>query len=141
MGDVATLKSALISKITTATGITPTAWAGEEKAFSSTHPAIFIQWAGALTQENEEIGAVSYVMDTVFVVLVATEDGATAGDVQAAATLEQIRKALNGVEIGGLGVANPYAGEFGGSKTESLIDVHAGVYLYGQAWTVQQVIC
>lgn len=140
MGDIATLKSALITKITTATGITPAAWAGEEKALASTHPAIFLQWGGGIVQPNQEIGAVSYVMETVFMVLVSTEDGATDGDVQAAVYLEQIRAALNGVEIGSLGVANPFSGEFPGGKTESLVDVHAGVYLYGQAWVIEQVI-
>lgn len=140
MGDIATLKSALISKIATATGLTPTAWAGEEKALATTRPAVFLQWGGGIVQANQEIGAVSYVMDTVFVVLVSTEDAATDGDVQAAVILEQVRAALNGVEIGGLGVANPFFGEFSGGKTESLIDVHAGVYLYGQAWVIEQVI-
>ena len=140
MGDIATIKTDLISKITTATGITPTAWAGEEKAFSGTHPAIYVQWRGAVTQANQEIGAISYVMDTVFVVLVTTEDTATDGDVAAATLLEQCRAALNGVEIAGIAVANPFTGEYPGQKTESLIDVHAGVYLYGQAWSIEQVI-
>jgi phage gp37-like protein len=138
MGDVATLKSALISKITAATGVVPVAWAGEEKALSSVAPAIFVQWAGGVSGPNQEIGAVSYAKETVFLVLVLTADGTTDGDVQAATYLDQIRAALNGVEIGSIGVANPYP-EYGGGKTEALIDVHAGVYLYGQAWAIEQV--
>lgn len=141
MGDIATIKADIISKVSTATGLSATAWAGEEKAFSSTHPAVYVQWVGSQVGYNQEIGAISYVMNTIFLLYVATEDtGSTDGDVAAAVLLEQCRTALNGKVIGGLAVANPHDGELPGGKTEALVGIHAGCYLYGQAWEIEQLV-
>jgi hypothetical protein len=140
MGNIADFKAALITKINAATGLTSVAWGGEEKAFTDTRPAVYVQWQGGITRENVEIGAISYPLETVFFVYVTTEDSSTDGDVQAALLLEQIRGALNGVVISGLGVANPFPGELPGGKTEAVLAVHAGIYLYAQAWSIEQYV-
>jgi hypothetical protein len=73
-------------------------------------------------------------------VFYATADAQADGDVQAALLMTSGRSALNGQVIASDGVANPYTGEFPGGKTEHFIAAHAGKYLYGQAWAIEQVI-
>jgi phage gp37-like protein len=140
MSDVSTLKSDIISKIDAITTATVAKWAGEDVAFSATKPGIYVQWLGEAEGDNEEIGGILYISDHIFVVFVATEDSETTdGDDAAATLLEAVRGALHSKSISTFGYAQPYSGHFPGGLTTMLIGVHAGAYLYGQAWRIEQI--
>lgn len=142
MSNIGSMRTDIMAKITAAVAGTVTVgrWAGEDAAMASTKPGVYVQWTGATTGDNDEIGAITYVENTEWIVFVATEDlTGSYGDDQAATILEQIRVALAGKEIASIGWAEPLSGEFSAGKTESLIAIHGGSYLYAQAWRVEQV--
>lgn len=138
MGLIADCKTALSSLITSATGLTPGDYTGDEHAITATHPAIYLHWSGGTTQPNEIMaGGIHYNYDPLFLLYVAVEDGVTSGEVQAAGYLDQIRDVLTGYVIPSCGQVQPAAASGGGGQTEWCVGMHQGVYLYAQAWEVR----
>ncbi|MCE5335082.1 MAG: hypothetical protein LLG06_10915, partial [Desulfobacteraceae bacterium] len=98
--EIRTLRNALIEKIKAALGphVLVDRFAGEERAKESACPSVYIQYVGGIARESEEIGAVTYQYDTIWLLHIQTEDAdhGSDGDEQAAAYLEAIRRALHG---------------------------------------------
>jgi hypothetical protein len=125
------IRTALAAKITTATGLTPTDYPGDEVAMTSTRPAIYLRYSGAEVGRNEIIGGgITYTYSPVFLVYVGTDGNADT-------YLEQIRDAITGYVIPGVGQIQPYSDAGMGGKSEVCIDVHQGAHLYAQGWVVE----
>ena len=153
MSDISESRTDIMAKLTAASAAYSPAvavdrWAGEEKAINMREvPAYLVQWAGRGTGESMEIGTATYMSNPVFVVVVVADDvaGGAYGDDICAELLELATAALNeqSVTIGGdtdAGVIRPYRGQFEDQLTESLRHVHAGRYVYAQAWQVERLV-
>ncbi|MFH0825286.1 MAG: hypothetical protein V2B18_21250 [Pseudomonadota bacterium] len=153
MSDISDIRTDITAKLTAAVAAFSSAvaidrWAGEEKAIKmDAVPAVLIQWTGRITEESMEIGASTYMRSPVFVLYVVADDvsGGAYGDDICSDILELADAALNeaSITIGGVadvGISRPYPGQFSDKLTESLIGVHAGRYLYGQAWYVERLV-
>lgn len=153
MSDISDIRTGIMGKLTAASAdyaldVVVDRWAGEEKAINmKAVPAFLVQWAGRGIGESMEIGAATYMSDPVFVVVVVADDvkDGDYGDDICAELLELGASALNeqSVSIGGVadaGIIRPYRGQFEDQLTESLRKVHAGRYIYAQAWQVERLV-